>query len=640
MAKHTPRRRPAKEEAANPSPGSPPPETSAGPAGAGEGAGAPHTPPAPEPPSAAFAPPLMPPDPGAPPGPPRESAPVPPPPKPAPLPAAELAELERAAAANAGAEAAARQEQPAPIVAGVSAGEAGAPAAPPAVPAASPVPSDQFLRPGIPRLSVVMLSPELAPVAKIGGLADVVAGLGRELELRGHDVEILLPKYDCLRWHHIQGLTPSYQDLWVPWYGGAIHTTVYHGTVHGRRCFFFEPHSNDRFFDRGKVYGEADDVLRFAFFCRAALEFLFKTGRQPDIIHCHDWQTALAPVLLYEIYEPLGLRHPRVCFTIHNFKHQGAGGDVVLRATGLNRPEHFFSRDRLGAGAPGQLNLMKGGIVYSNFVNTVSPTYAGEAKDRGGAFGLEGTLRAHERKYGGILNGLDQEVFNPETDPDLAAHYTAATIERKYDNKRALRQRLLLADNAKPIVAYIGRLDPQKGLDLVRHAIFYCINHGAQFVLLGSGAEPGIDRHFRAIKQQINENPDSHLEIGYSEQLAPLIYAGADLLIVPSRFEPCGLTQLIAMRYGTVPVVRAVGGLADTVFDKDYSDRPLHERNGYVFHHDNIGGLESALSRAIACYYQYPDHFRQLMLNAMRCDYSWNVPVQHYLNVYDFIRDK
>jgi starch synthase len=546
-------------------------------------------------------------------------------PKPEPLPAPELAELERNAGADFEAEEAAHREQAAPVFADGPA-ESGSQA--------------PFLRPGIPAMSVVMIAGELAPVAKIGGLADVVFGLSRELELRGHAVEIVLPKYDCLRWQHIHGLTPAYQDLWVPWYGGAIHTTVYSGSVLGRKCFFLEPHSADRFFDRGKVYGDRDDVMRFAFFSRAALEFLFKTGKHPDIIHCHDWQTALVPVLLYEIYQHLGMRHPRVCFTIHNFKHQGQCGNPVLRATGLNRPEYFSHRDRLGGGAPGALNLLKGGIVYSNYVNTVSPTYAGEAKDRGGAFGLEATLRTHQGKYGGILNGIDYEVFNPERDEHLPAHYSAATVERKYDDKRALRQRLLLAENAKPIVAYIGRLDAQKGLDLVRHAIFYCINHGAQFVLLGSGAEPGIDRHFRHIKQEINENPDSHLEIGYNEELAPLIYAGADLLIVPSRFEPCGLTQLIAMRYGTIPVVRAVGGLADTVFDKDYSDKPLHERNGYVFHHDDIKGLESALSRAIACYYMYPDHFRQLMLNAMRCDYSWNVPGQHYLNVYDFIRDK
>ncbi len=558
-------------------------------------------------------------------GPPREAAPPPRVPPPAPLPAAEIEELEQAARADAKAEEAAQREEPAPIFASEQ---------------APPTAHTQFLRPGIPAMSVVMVTPELSPVAKIGGLADVVFGLSRELAIRGHAVEIMLPKYDCLRWEHIHGLAPAYHDLWVPWYGGAIHTTVYSGAVFGRRCLFLEPHSAERFFERGQVYGQKDDVMRFAFFSRAALEFLFKTGRQPDIIHCHDWQTALVPVLLYEIYEHLGLRHPRACFTIHNFKHQGLTGGQVLRATGLNRPEYFLHRDRLGGGRPGVLNLLKGGIVYSNFVNTVSPTYAGEAKDRGGAFGLEAVLHTQQRKYGGILNGIDYDVWNPEKDGQIPARYSAATIERKYENKGALRRRLLLVDNAKPIVAYVGRLDAQKGLDLVRHAIFYCINHGAQFVLLGSGTEPGIDHHFRHLKREINENPDSHLEIGFNEELSHLIYAGADLLIAPSRFEPCGLTQLIAMRYGTIPVVRAVGGLADTVFDKDYSAKPLHERNGYVFHHDDLKGIESALSRAIACYYLYPDHFRQLMLNAMRCDYSWNVPGQHYLNVYDFIRDK
>ncbi|MDD3181089.1 MAG: glycogen synthase [Opitutaceae bacterium] len=513
----------------------------------------------------------------------------------------------------------------------------------------APIPADspsqpashrQFLRPGIPPMTVVMISPELSPAAKIGGLADVVFGLSRELEMRGNSVEIILPKYDCLKWQHIYGLAPVYQDLWVPWGGGAIHCTVYGGFVYGRKGFFIEPHSPDRFFERGKIYGDNDDVLRFAFFSRAALEYLFKAGKHPDIIHCHDWQTAQVPVFLYEIYQSLGMRHPRVCFTIHNFKHQGECGEQVLRATGLNRPAHFFHPDRLGGGRPGTLNLMKGGVVYSNFVNTVSPTYAGEAKDRGGAFGLEPALHTHHRKYGGILNGIDYEVWNPEKDGHIPAQYSTAMIERKYDNKRALRQRLLLADNARPIIAYVGRLDAQKGLDLVRHAIFYCVNHGAQFVLLGNAAEPQTNDHFRRIKQQINENPDSHLEIGFDEELSHLIYAGADMLIVPSRFEPCGLTQLIAMRYGTIPIVRAVGGLADTVFDKDYADKPLSGRNGFVFHHDDIRGIESALSRAIACYYMYPDHFRQLMLNAMRCDFSWNVPGQHYLNIYDFIRDK
>ncbi|HEU5071101.1 MAG TPA: glycogen synthase [Verrucomicrobiae bacterium] len=496
-------------------------------------------------------------------------------------------------------------------------------------------------KPSTPPMFVMMISPELAPVAKVGGLGDVVYGLARELELRGNAVEIILPKYNHMRYDHVWGLTKTYENLPVPWYGGVINTSVWFGFVHGRKCFFIEPHSADNFFNRGVYYGHNDDVLRFAFFCRAALEFMLKTGKQPDVIHCHDWQTALVPVLLWEMYQHLGMRHPRVCFTIHNFRHQGTTGEHILRATGLNRPEYFFHYDRLRDNHNHHaLNLMKGGIVYSNFVTTVSPRHAWEAKDGGQGFGLEPTLHIHQCKYGGVLNGLDYEQFNPETDKHIPAHYNAQSIEQKYANKRALRQRFWLADNEKPIVAFIGRLDQQKGLELVRHAIFHSLNNRAQFVLLGNSPEHGINDHFLGLKRHLNDSPDCHLEIGYHEELARLIYAGADMMIVPSRYEPCGLTQLIAMRYGTVPIVRAVGGLVDTVFDKDHSHRPLHERNGYVFDHADNAGMESGLNRAIACYYQYPEHFRHLMLNAMRSDFSWNHPGQHYLNIYDYIRAK
>ena len=500
-----------------------------------------------------------------------------------------------------------------------------------------PTPSPTPIAP----MSVIMMTPELAPVAKVGGLADVVFGLSRELELRGNSVEIILPKYDCMRYDHIEGLTPAYEHLQVPWYNGSLHTTVWFGHVHGRKCFFIDPHSPENFFNRRSIYGHNDDVMRFAFFCRAALEFMYKSGKRPEIIHCHDWQTALIPVLLYEIYGHLGMGHPRVCFTVHNFRHQGVVGDQVLRATGLNRPDYFFHYDRLRDNHnPRALNLAKGGIVYSNFITTVSPRHAWEAKDGGQAHGLEPILNRHHYKFGGVLNGLDYEVNNPETDPHIPSHYSAQTIEKKYDNKRALRQRLQLADNEKPILAFIGRLDPQKGLELVGHSLFYALNNRAQFVLLGESPDRGINDHFWGLKRRLTNNPDCHLEISYNEELSHLIYAGADLMLAPSRFEPCGLTQLIAMRYGTVPVVRAVGGLADTVFDKDYATRPMHERNGYVFDHADNAGLESALQRAFGCYRHFPDQFRQLMLNGMRSNHSWSEPGQHYLNIYDHIRDK
>jgi starch synthase len=488
---------------------------------------------------------------------------------------------------------------------------------------------------------IVMITPECAPVAKVGGLADVVFGLSRELEVRGNSVEIILPKYDCMRYDQIWGLQVTHQDLWVPWYGGAIHCSVWFGFVHGRKCFFIEPHSQENFFNRHHFYGSWDDVTRFVFFSKATMEFLYRSGKRPEVIHCHDWQTGIVPVLLYEIYQHLGMSGQRVCYTIHNFKHQGVTGEYILRATGLNRPEYFFHFDRMRDNFnPFALNLMKSGIVYANFVTTVSPNHAMEALHTDQSYGLGGTLHAHYSKFGGVLNGIDYDVWNPEIDPLIPYRYTIDTLDEKYRDKEALRDRLLLRKEFKPIIAYIGRLDHQKGVPLIHHGIFYSLQHGAQFVLLGSSPDADINNHFWHLKRQLNENPDCHLEISYNEELSHLIYAGADMIIMPSLFEPCGLTQMIALKYGTVPIVRTVGGLVDTVFDKDHAWKPLEERNGYTFHNPDQPGLESAMHRAIGLWYSYPDDFRQLMINGMKYDYSWARPGQDYLNIYEFIRPK
>jgi starch synthase len=486
-----------------------------------------------------------------------------------------------------------------------------------------------------------MVASECAPVAKVGGLGDVVFGLSRELEIRGNSVEIILPKYDCLRYDQIYGLQLTYQDLWVPWYNYSVHCSVYFGFVHGRKCFFIEPHSDQNFFQRGIFYGHPDDDLRFAFFCRAALEFMLKSNKHPDIIHCHDWQTGLLPVLLYEIYKHLGMSHPRVCYTLHNLQHQGVSGERVLRATGLNRHQYFFQHERLLDNFnPSAINLMKGGIVYSNFVTTVSPRYAWEIMHSGQSYGLGYTLHLHSSKIGGILNGIDYETWNPERDPHIPRCYGIETLDGKYENKKALRQRFWLQDVYKPIVTYVGRLDHQKGVPLITHAIHYCLANGCQFVLLGTSPDRRISEHFWALKRQYNDNPDCHLEIGFNEDLSHLIYAGADMIVVPSLFEPCGLTQIIGLRYGAVPIVRATGGLADTVFDANYADRPYQDRNGYVFQNFDAKGIESALHRAIGMWYTFPQHFRELMINGMRYDFSWNHPGRHYLNIYEHIRDK
>ncbi|MDZ3836535.1 MAG: glycogen synthase GlgA [Rhodospirillales bacterium] len=488
---------------------------------------------------------------------------------------------------------------------------------------------------------IVHISAELAPVAKVGGLADVVYGLSREIEIRGNTVEIILPKYDCMWYDEIWGLHKVYEDLWVPWYSASVACSVWFGFVHGRKCFFIEPHSQDNFFNRGSFYGFNDDPMRFAFFCRAAMEYLYKSGKRPDILHCHDWQTGLIPVLLYDIYARMGMERQRVCYTIHNFKHQGITGESILWATGLGRPEHYFHYDRMLDNFNNTaINLMKGGIVYSNHVTTVSPHHSWEARYTDQGYGLGQTLAIHHYKFSGILNGVDYDIWNPETDRFIPSHYTVWNVEGKYPNKDALRERLWLRKEFRPLVAYVGRLDAQKGVHLIQHAMFYALEHNAQFILLGAGGDSGINNHFWHLKHYLNDNADCHMEIGFNEQLAHQIYAGADIVVVPSLFEPCGLAQMIAMRYGAVPVVRAVGGLVDTVFDRDFSDKLPEERNGYVFREADFAGLESALSRAIGLWYDYPKEFRRLITNGMASDYSWARSGEHYLGIYDYTRVK
>ena len=485
---------------------------------------------------------------------------------------------------------------------------------------------------------VAIVASECAPVAQAGGLGEVIFGLSRELETRGHAVDIILPKYDCMRYDHIYGLSVAFEDLPVPWYGGSIHCTVWFGFVHGRRCFFIDPHSQDEFFNRGQLYGFYDDVMRFGFFSKAALEFMLRTNRRPDVIHCHDWQSALVPVLLFEIYQHIGMADQRVCYTIHNFAHQGVTGESILWATGLNRPQYFFDDLRLrDNGNHAALNLMKGGIVYSNFVTTVSPRHAWEAMNTDQGMGLGHTLYTHRGKFGGVLNGIDYDVWNPEIDRLIPTHYTARELDGKYAVKDALRERLWLRKGLKPILTYVGRLDRQKGVELIHHAIFYALARGLQVVVMGSSPEPAISAHFWHLKGLLNDNPDCHLEIGFDVELSHLVYAGADMMLLPSIFEPCGLSQMIALKYGTVPIVRAVGGLVDTVFDRDYSDRPPSERNGYVFQHIDNMAVESALDRAIDLWYTQPVEFRELMVNGMRQDHSWADPGQHYVNIYQYI---
>jgi len=487
-------------------------------------------------------------------------------------------------------------------------------------------------------MHITMIASECAPVAKVGGLADVVYGLSKNLELRGNSVEILLPKYDCLRNDQITDLTLFYKDLSVPWNRGAVRCSVWLGSVSGRKCFFIEPHSNENFFARRVIYGCADDGMRFAFFCKAALEFLFKSGKRPNIIHCHDWMTGLCGALLYELYQSQGMEAVRVCSTIHNFRHQGIVGENILYATGLGRPEYFFRPESMrDVSNPRALNLMKAEIMYSNFVTTVSPYYAWEAMNTEQGCGLGPLLILNQHKFAGILNGIDYDVWNPESDRFIPVRYNADSVEEKLRDKNALRDYFHLREDSKPLIAYVGRLDEQKGIHLIRHALSYAPLHGAQFVFLGTSHDSALNNQFMTLKKQLVNHQDCAIELNFNEELSHLIYAGADMVIVPSMFEPCGLTQLIALKYGAVPIVREVGGLINTVFDRDYSDQPPQLRNGFTFHHTDTTAIESALYRALDLWYNHPRDFQSLQRNGMRYDFSWNVSGGKYQEIYERI---
>jgi len=485
---------------------------------------------------------------------------------------------------------------------------------------------------------IAMVSAECAPVAKAGGLGDFIQGLSRELSLRGQRVEVFLPKYDTLRYDLIEGLHRVHADLQVPYFDEVVPCHVEQGLVAGVDCLFIDPRSSHAFFERGRIYGEGDDDARFALFCRAVMEFLHQSGRRPDILHCHDWQTGLIPVLLYEHYQDLGMLGTRAVYTLHNLGHQGWVGEAVLRQVGLS-PTRLITPDRLqDSGNPQGVNLMKGGIVFSNFVTTVSPRYAWEVQGTEQGMGLQGLLSHYDDKFAGVLNGIDTAVWNPLHDRHLAQPYGPESLADKEIDKAALRRRLGLQDSARPILCVVSRLDRQKGVDLIRHGIDHALGQGCQVVLLGSAPEPEVAETFRRIQERLAASPDAHLELAYDEELSHEIYGGADLILIPSVYEPCGLTQLIAMKYGVVPIVRRVGGLADTVFDANYSDRPFGERNGYTFDELTQTAQDHAMDRAVGLWYQYPEYFRQLRLNGMRADHSWAAPAGRYLDIYHHLR--
>lgn len=486
-------------------------------------------------------------------------------------------------------------------------------------------------------LHVIHIAAEMAPVAKVGGLGDVLTGLSKALQKKGHLVEIILPKYDCIQYKSIRDMRVL--DVVVESYfdGRLFKNKIWVGTVEGLPVYFIEPHHPGNFFWRGQLYGEHDDFKRFSYFSRAALELIFQAGKKPDIIHCHDWQTAFVAPLYWDLYAPKGLNSARICFTCHNFEYQGTAPASELASCGLDI-HHLNRPDRMQDNAAhDRVNPVKGAIVFSNIVTTVSPTYAQEVRTAEGGQGLHSTLNSHSKKFVGILNGIDTDAWNPATDSCLKVQYSVNDLQGKGENKEALRRHLRLssADVSRPLVGCITRLVPQKGVHLIRHAIYRTIELGGQFILLGSSPVPHIHREFEGIANHFQSHDHVRLLLKYDESLSRSIYAASDMFIIPSIFEPCGLTQMIAMRYGSIPIVRKTGGLNDSVFDIDDDNIPSQFRNGFTFLTPDEQGVNNALERAINHYKNDMEGWRQLVQKVMSIDFSWDSSSSQYEEFYE-----
>lgn len=494
-------------------------------------------------------------------------------------------------------------------------------------------------------MHIVHIASELAPVAKVGGLGDVLLGLSRELSWKGHDVDIIIPKYDCMDSSQVRDFAVDTQDLKSYYDGEWYSNTVWIGWVENLKVYFIEPHHPKYFFNRGCFYGCDDDIERYLYFSRAALDFLVKENSNPDIIHIHDWQTAVIAPLFYTLFKPQDLlTKPKIVMTIHNMEYQGKCASFNLDWIGMAGKKMALPETMQDPLYPQAVNLLKGSLVYSDFITTVSPNYAWEVKTPEGGRGLDPLIIKYQNKFAGVLNGIDYTYWNPEIDKYLPSHFSPRelpankqdrnTLDKKAFIKKLLRNRLYLDETHKPLVGCIARLVPQKGIEMIKHVINTISDKKGQFVLLGSSPIPAIQQEFHELRHRYDDHPNVHLVLQHQEELAHWIFAGSDIFIVPSLFEPCGLTQLISMKYGTVPVVRKTGGLADTVFDVDYSGLPLEETNGYSFDFPDNKGIDSALDRALNCWYHDPDRWRKLMISAMTMDFSWSKPCNEYLNIY------
>ena len=477
-------------------------------------------------------------------------------------------------------------------------------------------------------MNILYVTGEAAPFCKTGGLADVSGSLPVALAARGHHVAVMLPLYDTISRQWRREMTFRrfiYVNLaWRHEYCG-LFSLEYRGVT----WYFVD---NEHYLARGRLYGEGDDGERFGFFSRAVLDLLPLLDEMPQVIHCNDWQTALVPVYRQDLTGRWdALRGIRTVFTIHNIEYQGKfGPNTVADLFGLDRG--WYDGGTLDM--DGCVNLMKGAMLCADAVTTVSPTYARQLHLSAYAQGMESVVQSCGEKFSGILNGIDTAVFDPATDPVLPAHYSAGSLRGKADCKKALQQELgLQVQSDVPILSVVSRLVGHKGIDLICESLDNIMRTGCQLVLQGSGEEQ-YENFFRYAENRYKGRLCAY--IGYNEDLAHRIYAGSDLFLMPSRSEPCGLSQMIAMRYGAVPIVRQTGGLADTVRSCQMGQE---DGNGFVFADYSAFDMQYVISQAVELYRSDLHGFRRVQKRGMTDDFSWNASAGAYEALYEHITD-
>ena len=479
----------------------------------------------------------------------------------------------------------------------------------------------------LPRRSVAFIGSECHPFVKTGGLGDVMYALPRELVRLNCDVRVILPRYACIPEKYQEKMVyrgEFYMDLGLT--GRTYYVGIMEYICDGVVYDFID---NQEFFTGGNPYiNLVDDIPKYCFFSKAALAALNFLNWIPDVIHCHDWQAALVPVFQRTLFQNTPVGHAKTILTIHNLRFQGIYNISTIKYwTGL--PDSVFNMGALKQGWD-DANLFKGGLAYADRITTVSGTYAQEIQTGEYGEGLDGHLRFHSWKLRGIVNGIDYQMWDPATDPALAVNYSLSNVlDHKMENKLALQKELgLEEDQGKFVIGLISRLTNQKGLDLVNAAIPQVMDGNTQVVVLGTGDREYEDS-FRYYEGAYKGSFAACIQ--YDEARAHRIYAGADALLVPSRFEPCGLTQLNAMHYGTLPIVRETGGLKDTV--EPYNDF-TGEGNGFTFDRYESGLLLDAINRAKTLYFENRYHWDEIVQRDMAKDVSWENSAKQYKNLY------